>query len=68
MTGGIFRMAADEASLREVYTEIDMLEKSNIESVRYIDYKELFVPFALIALCLVILEAILSATIFRRIP
>ena len=68
MTGGIFRMAADEASLREVYTEIDRLEKSNIESVRYIDYKELFVPFALIALCLVILEAILSATIFRRIP
>jgi Ca-activated chloride channel family protein len=61
-------MAADDESLREVYAEIDELEKSNIESVRYIDYKEFFVPFALIALCLVMFEVILSATIFRRIP
>ena len=68
MTGGIFRMAADDESLREVYAEIDELEKSNIESVRYIDYKEFFVPFVLIALCFVMAEVILSATIFRRIP
>jgi Ca-activated chloride channel family protein len=68
MTGGIFRMAGDDESLREVYGEIDALEKSNIESVRYVDYKELFVPFALAALCLVLLELLLAATIFRRIP
>ncbi len=61
-------MADNDESLREVYAEIDKLEKSDIESVRYIDYKELFVPFALIALCLVMLEVILSATVFRRIP
>jgi Ca-activated chloride channel family protein len=67
-TGGIFRMADDDESLREVYAEIDRLEKSNIESVRYIDYRELFVPFALVALCLVMLEVILAATVFRRIP
>jgi Ca-activated chloride channel family protein len=68
MTGGMFRMAGDDASLREVYAEIDALEKSNIESVRYVDYKELFVPFALASLCLVFLELVLAATIFRRIP
>jgi Ca-activated chloride channel family protein len=67
-TGGIFRMADGDESLREVYTEIDRLEKSNIESVRYIDYRELFVPFALAALCLVMLEVFLAATVFRRIP
>ena len=68
MTGGLFRMADSDDSLREVYAEIDELEKSNIESVRYIDYRELFVPFAIAALCLLLLEALLSATVFRRIP
>ncbi len=68
MTGGIFRMADDDESLREIYAEIDRLEKSDIESIRYIDYRELFVPFALAALCLIMLEVFLSATVFRRIP
>jgi Ca-activated chloride channel family protein len=68
MTGGMFRMAGDDESLREIYAEIDRLEKSDIESVRYIDYRELFVPFVLAALCLIILEVLLAATIFRRIP
>jgi Ca-activated chloride channel family protein len=68
MTGGIFRMADNDESLREIYAEIDRLEKSDIESVRYIDYRELFVPFVMAALCLVILETLLAATVFRRIP
>jgi Ca-activated chloride channel family protein len=68
ITGGVFRMAEDDESLREIYEEIDRLEKSEIESVRYIDYRELFVPFALAALCLIILEAALASTVLRRIP
>jgi Ca-activated chloride channel family protein len=68
ITGGVFRMAENAETLREVYAEIDELEKSEIESIRYIDYKELFVPFALAALCLMMLEVTLANTIFRRIP
>ncbi len=67
-TGGVFWLAEDENSLREVYGEIDALEKSEIESIRYIDYKELFTPFALAAMCLMLLEVALANTIFRRIP
>lgn len=67
-TGGIFRLAENEKSLREVYEEIDTLEKSEIESIRYVDYKELFTPFALAAMCLMLLEVALANTIFRRIP
>lgn len=67
-TGGIFRMADSEEALREVYAEIDRLEKSEVESVRYVDYREMFVPFALSALLLLALEAVLSATALRRIP
>ncbi len=51
-TGGIFRLAENAESLREVYKEIDELEKSEVESIRYLDYRELFQP----------------NTVFRRIP
>jgi Ca-activated chloride channel family protein len=67
-TGGKFYMAENEKSLREIYEEIDKLETSKIESVRFIDYKELFPSFALAALGVLILEAGLANTIFRRIP
>jgi Ca-activated chloride channel family protein len=67
-TGGIFRMADDAPALRGVYQEIDRLEKSEIESIRYIDYKEYFVPFALAALILLSLETILRCTLWRRLP
>ncbi|MBD3179890.1 MAG: VWA domain-containing protein [Candidatus Latescibacteria bacterium] len=68
ITNGISRRAEDEESLRKIYQEIDKLEKSKIESVRYVDYREIFVPFALAALILIMLERALAATIFRRLP
>ena len=67
-TGGIFRMAEDAESLRAVYREIDELEKSEIESVRYLDYRELFAPFALAGLVVLLAQVALSCTVFRRIP
>jgi len=67
-TGGLFRMADDAQSLRAIYRQIDRLEKSEIESVRYLDYRELFTPFALTALGLLALEITLNCTFFRRIP
>ncbi|MBN2442474.1 MAG: VWA domain-containing protein [Spirochaetales bacterium] len=67
-TGGFFRMATDINSLRDIYKEIDSLEKSEIESFRYLDYKELFVLFALLGLLLLAGEFVLSHTVFRRIP
>ena len=67
-TGGIFRMAEDGDALRAVYAEIDSLEKSEIESVRYVDYQERFTPFALSALLLLALEILLRTTYLRRTP
>ena len=67
-TGGIFRMAGDGDALRAVYSEIDALEKSEIESIRYMDYTERFTPFALAGLILLALEILLRTTYFRRIP
>lgn len=68
VSGGVFRMAEDAAGLRAVYQEIDQLEKSEVESVRYIDYKEYFWGFVLAAFGLLILETVLSCTVLRRLP
>jgi Ca-activated chloride channel family protein len=67
-TGGIFRMAADADSLRAIYAEIDRMEKSDIENVRYVDYAEKFPWFVLAALTLLATEMALRTTLLRKIP
>jgi len=67
-TGGIFRMAGDAEALRAVYQEIDSLEKSEVESVRYVDYKEYFAVFGWAALALLLGETVLACTVLRRVP
>ena len=67
-TGGFYREATDVASLREIYKEIDGMEKSEIESVRFVDYRELFHWFVLAGLALIILETVLKTTLFRKMP
>lgn len=67
-TGGFFREATDADSLSAIYKEIDQMETSEIESTKFVDYKESFLPFAMIGLVLIGLEVLLSSTIFRKIP
>jgi Ca-activated chloride channel family protein len=68
MTGGIYQRADSAEALREIYEEIGRLETSEIESLRYLDYKERFLPFALAALALIVAEMILRNTWLRRHP
>ncbi|HBD10367.1 MAG TPA: hypothetical protein DCZ69_19125 [Syntrophobacteraceae bacterium] len=67
-TGGAFWLAESAAKLHDVYQEIDKLERTEIESVRHIDYAERFVPFVLAGLALLFLEQVLVSTVLRRIP
>lgn len=67
-TGGKFWLAEDGESLQKIYQEIDRLEKSEVQSVRYVDYRERFFPFAVAALLLLFLETTLRATWLRRLP
>lgn len=43
VTGGKYFRATDTQSLEEIYKEIDRLEKTEVESVQYVDYRELAV-------------------------
>ena len=67
-SGGFFRLATDSTALQRVYEEIDRMERSEVESMRFVDYRELFLPFALAALALLALEQLLVCTYFRRLP
>jgi Ca-activated chloride channel family protein len=67
-TGGIYRRATDEASLRDVYAEINAMETSEIESARYHTYRDAFQPFAAGGLLLLIGHTLLTTTWLRRIP
>ena len=67
-TGGVYRQAKDAQALETIYKEIDEMERSEIESVRYVDYKEYFAPFAFAGLFCLLVEVGLTGTVFRRLP
>jgi Ca-activated chloride channel family protein len=67
-TGGAYWLAESAGKLHDIYKEIDKLERTEIESVRHIDYAERFAPFVLAAFVLLFLEQVLVSTVFRRIP
>lgn len=67
-TDGKYFRATDTKSLKEIYREIDGMEKTPIEEKGYMEYRELFPIFLNIALALLFAEIILRNTILRRIP
>ncbi|HLW10821.1 MAG TPA: VWA domain-containing protein [Fermentimonas sp.] len=68
MTGGQYFRAQDTEGLRQVYEEIDEMEKYLISVQNVTQRQELFFPFALAALILILLELILRRTWLRNIP
>ncbi len=67
-TGGRFFRARDTESLKAVYSEIDSLERTEIEQVQYVRYTELAPRFMTAALLFLVLELALARTRLRRFP
>ena len=68
ITGGRYYRAEDTAGLKEIYDEIDSLEKSQVEVERFTRYRELMGWLLLPALGLVASETALRKTVFRKLP
>jgi len=68
MTGGQYFRAQDTDGLRQVYDEIDEMEKYLISVQNVTRRQELFLPFALLALGLILLELLLRRSWLRNIP
>ena len=68
MTGGQYFRAQDTEGLRQVYEEIDEMERYLINVQNVTRRQELFLPFALFAMGLILLELLLRRTWLRNIP
>ena len=67
-TGGKYYRAKDNESLKNIYGEIDQLEKSKIETQAIRRYTEHFFPLAMAAAALLLIEILLRYTLFRKFP
>jgi len=66
-TGGTYFRATNNDKLRNIFSEINRMEKTKIEIRAYKRYSEMFYPWALGALAVLVLGLIFSITILRSI-
>jgi Ca-activated chloride channel family protein len=67
-TGGKYYRADSADTMRRIYAEIDSLEKTEVEVKKYEHFDELYRPVGLGGLTLLLLEIILSQTVWRKLP
>ena len=67
-TGGIFYWAKSKSSLKEVYDDIDKLEKTKLKVINYNRHYEAYQPFAWMLLFVLLVEVLLRITWLKRIP
>jgi Ca-activated chloride channel homolog len=68
MTDGQYFRATNNRALREIYREIDRLEKTRIQVRAYKSYTELFYPWVFFGLGALVCEVVLSRTVLRKLP
>jgi Ca-activated chloride channel family protein len=68
ITGAKFYRAQDTETLKQIYDEIDKLEKTEVKVKQYAEYNELFAWFLIPGLLLLLSEVGLGQTVLRKIP
>ena len=66
-TGGLYFRATDNKKLEEIYNEINKLEKTEVEEIKYSDSEEKFRLLIVAAIGLIFVELILKYIVFRSI-
>ena len=65
MSGGKYFRATDNSKLKEIYDEIDKLEKTEIEEFKYYSVDEKFRFFLIPAIILIVFELLMKFTILK---
>jgi Ca-activated chloride channel family protein len=65
---GQYYRATSNSKLKEVYQEIDKLERTKLHVKEFSKREEAYLPFALVAFLCVLLEFLLRNSILKRIP
>jgi Ca-activated chloride channel family protein len=68
LTGGKYFRATNKESLINIYQEIDKMEKTIVSEKNFTNKAEHFLPFAITAALILLLEFILRLTLFKSIP
>lgn len=66
-TGGTFYKATSRSSLKKVYADIDKLEKSKLKVNNHNRHYEAYMPFAIAALIVMLIDTLLRITWFKRL-
>jgi Ca-activated chloride channel homolog len=67
-TGGRYYRADNAEKFRQIYAEIDKLEKTEATISKFTEYKELFQWVVLSGMALLLIEVALAQTVFRKLP
>lgn len=68
MTGGKYYRAVNDEALREIYAEINTLEKSKVQVTDYQTYEELFLMWVILGIALLSAEFIVDKVVLNRLP
>ena len=68
MTGGKYYRAVNDEALREIYAEINTLEKSKVQVTDYQTYEELFLMWVILGSALLCAEFIVDKVVLNRLP
>jgi Ca-activated chloride channel family protein len=68
LTKGEYFRATNNESLREIYQRIDKMEKTKISVTEFKKFEDRFFFFGLVALILLLIDALIKNTILRSIP
>lgn len=67
-TGGKYFRATDNDMLARIFQEIDKLEKTQIDVRNFSHTEDNYMPWAILAMCLLVLQMVLRYTLLRTIP
>lgn len=65
-TNGHFWRVQDQKTLREVFQNIDKLEKNEVTTQDKVHYNEEYIPYLIVAIAALVLERLLSMVIWRQ--
>ena len=67
-TDGEYFRATDKNALKDIFSEIDKLEKTKLSVTEYSKREERFMPWAILAMLLLCADILLKNTILKNIP
>ena len=67
MSDGNFYRATNNKELKQIYHDIDKLEKSRLSVKKFSKHYEAYQPFAIVALLILLIEVLLKHTLLRKI-